>query len=709
LLPPAFTAAALYLPWVLAAARSLGVNRGYWPGHLPFTAFLRTTFQGITVFSFITPEQVALTIAGGILVLAMLALAFTRRRPLAGLYSLCYLLPVALLGYIYRSVPKWGLRHSVLFAPAPFLALAVAWGCAQCRSARVTLGVAAALVALPLLWADANLLTNPAFAHEDWRGAAQYVQTHRQPDDVVIVETGSTFPTWVYYAGDKNLLPFPDETLLDVTNVLHYGNVAPLLNARLQTAGRVWLVGWLANVTDPTDIVATLLDDIGDETPLPVFHGLTLRRFDLARAPDFPPEPPAAVRMDVALLPGTGRGDPAPTDGVRLWGYTLPEMLAADAPLTLRTWWTVADPAAHCDRFYQMSLRLTDAAGHDWARSDAPPGAGDYRPERWPADTPVMGTVTLNLPPGAPAGTYTATLILYYAEQTAAPLTLGTVRVTRPTTPPDIPPGMTPVAAIPNAAPVALLALRLDDDTLTPCADVTGELFWEVRQPLTGSARVHVALGETAHTQPLTADFDPAGWRTGDRFLGRFHLPLPCRAPDVTAPLAITLLPAANDIPLVTWIGPEVTAGFGRQFALPEEATPLADAVQTEIAALAGYRLEPTPVSAGQPFTLTLYWRVTTETDAPYTAFVHATPPEAPGNVAAQHDSWPAQGARATYTWLTGEIVADAHPLPALPSGGYALRVGLYGLDAVRLPLVVNGRPAPDAVYVIPNSLEVQP
>jgi hypothetical protein len=109
--------------------------------------------------------------------------------------------PLALLTYVYRTIPKWGLRHSTLFAPYPYLALAIAWGASRTMKIRWRRQIATALLAtstllisVPLGIASTNLLTNPHFAHEDWRGVAEYVQTHRQPGDVVIIETGSVFP-----------------------------------------------------------------------------------------------------------------------------------------------------------------------------------------------------------------------------------------------------------------------------------------------------------------------------------------------------------------------------------------------------------------------------------------------------------------------------------------------------------------------------------
>ena len=87
---------------------------------------------------------------------------------------------------------------------------------------------------------------------------------------------------------------------------------------------------------------------------------------------------------------------------------------------------------------------------------------------------------------------------------------------------------------------------------------------------------------------------------------------------------------------------------------------------------------------------------------------VHVTPPDAPSPVITQDDSWPAQGERATFTWIEGEVVADAHPLPGLPEGAYSVRVGLYDPDGVRLPIISDEDQVIDDALTLPIRLDLQ-
>ncbi len=679
LLLPGTLVGALFAAWVFAALGVLGDNAGYWVGYLPSAAFLRTAALGVTLLDFL-PSPWAEGGAALILLSATLILALARRRPWAALYPLLNLLPLGVMALIFRNLPKWGARHAVLFAPLPFLALAVGWGSLPRRAGvRRTASIAALTLATALTasftaQADYNLLANPAFAQANWRSVAAYVQAHRQPGDVVIVETGSVFPIWAYYAGYDGLLPLPNDELLDVNHILHYGNTTPELNIALPTAPNVWLVSWIEHVTDPTGIVAALLGTLGPETPVPVFHGVGVRHFALERAPNFPATPPTTARPGAELLPD-----------LQLWGYTLPDSVSGGQTLELWTYWTTAAPEAHVGRFYQVLLQLHDASGSEWARLDATPGSGDYRPERWPVATPVLGRLALPLDPWLPSGSYTPTLTLYEpGGASGSVFTLTAVQVFPPAAPPALPESAATVSPGGSDAPLALLGIESNQQTLTPCAMLEGALYWEVADPTPMLYTVTLALETMRASQEIAL---PPGLRAGDRFAAKFQLPIDCRALDVQTPLVVTLS-ASKDGALAQWAGPEVRIQAGRNFILPPGLFPLAGDFGPGFAALRGYTLTP-ELRAGQPFTLTLYWGAGVTDARPRTVFVHVTPPDAPAPLVAQHDSWPALGGKPTNTWAVGEIIADPHPLPGLPAGAYRMRIGLYDEGGVRLPVAL--------------------
>ncbi len=700
---PTLAAGVLFLPWVIGALRSLDVNATYWAGHLPVAEFLRITIAGMMVSEYWPlTSQVAIS---GLLVLATFpALLLARRRPHAGLYPLLYLVPVGAMALIFRDLPKWGSRHAAFLAPLPVLALALGWGMARMsrnRNARlfahVWLGVCSLLFVVVAVRADLNLLADPAYAREDWRGAASYVEAQRAPGDVVIVETGSVFPAWAYYAGFDGLLPLPDDKLLDVNHVLHYENTAPALNAALQEASGVWLVTWLEYVTDPTGIVPALLSTLGPETPQPQFHGLGLRYFTLDRRADFSVSPWFTGWPIQSTLPG-----------LTLWSYSLPETpQPAGAPLDVWTYWMTLGLDDPEDRFYQVVLRLLDARGDEWGRFDGTPASGDYRPSRWPAETLVLGRYMLTPDPWTPPGVYTPTLTVYIAGEDEATVMLSAVTIMQAVITPVLPESAVAVEAPGDAigdrpqqeAPLRLLGLWLGRYAVHPCETLDGWLYWESAVELAGGFSVAVTLAEQRLDLPVVAESADRMLAAGTRFATQFHLPVGCKALDAQAQLEVSLLDATGSS-LAAWRGPRVMMIADRTFVPPEGLLDASGDFGPGFAELVGYVVEP-DLRAGAPFTVTLYWRAGETGDAPYTVFVHVTPPDAPAPLVAQHDGWPALGAKPTYTWVAGEIITDAHPLPGIPAGTYALRVGLYA-GVGRLEVLTDDTALREDAVVIP-------
>ncbi|MGC9083808.1 MAG: glycosyltransferase family 39 protein [Anaerolineae bacterium] len=702
LFPPALAVALLYLPWAWVAAKMAPLNMTYWHGYMPPAYLLRISLGGFTVMEHF-PAQAAETAACIVLLAALLALAVSRPRLLPGLYPFLYAAPLLLIASTYRETPKWGPRHATLFAPAVFIAFAVAWGSIGgirrrgLRAVAVLPLIATTLLAGRILWqADRNLLTDPAYAREDWRGAAHSIQEHRAPGDIVIISTGSVFPAWLYYAGDEGMLPMPDDPLLDVTHVLTYTEVARTLNTALTSCApapcSVWLVAWLDGVTDPTRLVETLLEDVAREEPVPYFRGLRVRHFLLDRSPDFPPEPPTTDRPDVELLPG-----------IRLWGYFLPEgPHPADRPLELRVWWATDDPAPHTGLLYMASFRLQDALGIEWGQDDRVLTDGNYRPERWPPGVPVLGRFFLRLPAGIPPGVYTPTLTLFtpIARET---LTLRPVIITHPATPPEMPEEFTPVRLEGPTGPLMLLGVHLFENRAGICGRILGELFWEVRAALREEYRIVVSAGGHREENPLAPADSQALLRPGDRIRSYFQLSFPCRALDLEAPLEVRLVRADGSAVGGVWYGPTVTVRTERVFAEPTiPYEPVGAEFGPGFATLLGYRVDPPEVRAGQPFTVTLIWRAGLTDDTPRSVFVHIAPPDAPAPLAAQHDGWPAGGARPTHTWVWGEIITDPHPLPGLPAGRYQIRVGLYSPGGERMPVTLGPERPPDRALSFP-------
>lgn len=177
---------------------------------------------------------------------------------------------------------------------------------------------------------------------------------------------------------------------------------------------------------------------------------------------------------------------------------------------------------------------------------------------------------------------------------------------------------------------------------------------------------------------------------------GLYKLTLSFYDPDTFDPLPVTAVrsdrpldPSTRDFALL-WVGdpPGVAAPanppwrFGDKFALLSAVL-------------------PAQAQPGAELPLRLDWEGLASTPIDYTTFVHIV--DAAGVNAAQQDQQPLAGFAPTHLWTPGLRVVDERriPLPAdLPSGEYEVRVGLYTVEAGRLPISRGDQPAGDLVVI---------
>jgi 4-amino-4-deoxy-L-arabinose transferase-like glycosyltransferase len=98
-------------------------------------------------------------------------------------------------------------------------------------------------------------------------------------------------------------------------------------------------------------------------------------------------------------------------------------------------------------------------------------------------------------------------------------------------------------------------------------------------------------------------------------------------------------------------------------------------------AELRGWRADGM-LRAGGALTVTLTWHALEQVPRDWTVFLHLL--DAGGEIVAENNTRPQDGAMPMRLWAPGDWVADPHPilLPAtLPPGAYRLRVGLYRPD----------------------------
>jgi hypothetical protein len=130
-----------------------------------------------------------------------------------------------------------------------------------------------------------------------------------------------------------------------------------------------------------------------------------------------------------------------------------------------------------------------------------------------------------------------------------------------------------------------------------------------------------------------------------------------------------------------------------------------------ETAQVLGYRLNQTTLRPGETLELTLYWQPLSQTDVPYTVFLHLLDP-AVGPIA-QRDTYPGLGNYATTIWDVGRPIVDTYRLKlpeGTPAGVYPLVFGLYeGGSGQRLPVTGRDAGPSESAWVQLGSIQVAP
>jgi len=407
--------------------------------------------------------------------------------------------------------------------------------------------------------------------------------------------------------------------------------------------------------------------------------------------------PEVAASQTVTSLPQPFSG------GLTLLGYDIAAAaMPADGEVQIDLLWQARDiPTEE----YHAVVLLIGADGQRWSP------AGALRPRGYEPTPPT----TMWLPgqyaydphivealPGTPPGTYSIVVSLF-DRQTLAPasildangnpagpeLTLGTLTITLPATRPNLQALDVPVEAVlQRCDALGLWTLSADRTSAAPGEVVGLRWVWEATEAPSAAIEAELMLldstGVVARTWhlPLSAAWWPTErWSAGERWVGRPIVRLPGGVESGEYRLIVclsgcdgVLAEVALDIqaPERVWRAP---AGLVRT------ATVFGDAVR-----LLGYTLDPAVPVPGETLAVRLAWQAVEEMEASYRVFLHFVGED--GHVVVQSDGEPVDWTRPTTGWAVGEVVVETREIaiPAtLPSGEYALRVGLYLPDGTRL------------------------
>jgi hypothetical protein len=512
---------------------------------------------------------------------------------------------------------------------------------------------------------------------------------------------------------------------------------------------------WDVTLRQPIEPDAGLLGHWSDFTPLWYLQQIEGKRTDLLGL--FPPD------MDQVVMPWVEAGRPlylaAP---LQEWAVDLPARLQmtpwgtvvrltrygedvpcppmanaaqpADGwPFALTSWQTdepLSGAAPGALRFcYQarselprntfLALEMRRAGDAVPLRANEPLISQWYPLEQTPAGVAGMATVPLPLPQGAPPGRYELTLTPYLMQEDGAPLalpgaapqTLGQVEVqpTRGFRRALLKDEIAPL--IPQrAGPLLLRGWRLSEEAVRPGDPVRLDMVWEILAPLKQPVELAVAFYapdgvKATRAQPVFASATDAGLAPGTLLYATYTLQAPRERGDREYRVEAGLHAGGRWLP---WLpAGRLSLGTVTVRDRPHiEHMPADTQSRTadfgDVAQLRGHAPLPSEIAAGETLPITLYWEARAPTDASYRVFVHLV--NSRGEILAQHDGSPADGALPTNIWAPGEIIEDPHALvlPAdLAPGAYKLRLGLYLPDTgERLPVTGDPPQADNALEI---------
>jgi mannosyltransferase len=544
----------IYLPWLSTALRQATA----WPSPeqtTPFLSALADTWRWLVFGPTIETSQVVvpLLVAGLLGLLGALCLglgclgpSLSKSRWSAGFTVLWLALPVALmfvlglyreayLKFLLITTPAAGLLLACgLFAPLPAPSRATERPISKFQYPIRLLLIA--LILIPSFLALRNTYADPAYARDDYRAIAAYVEAVERPGDAVLLNAPGQQEVWhYYYHGNLPIYPLPEERPLDPAAT------ESALMELAQPGGRVFAVLWATDESDPQRFIEGWLDSHAYKA-LESWYGNV--RLAVYAVPERTPESPdhtLGVRLQNAE---TG-------DEIALLGYSLlnDRLAAGDIAAVTLFWQAEQTPAAR----YKVFLHVLDGGNHIVGQRDAEPGGGVNLTTLWNPGEVVADNHGIPIHPATPPGVYRVEVGMYDPEtgqrlttsEGASQVWLEPLVVERPAAP----------------APIAALGMqhaagaRFDEFTLLGYDAYQLGFAHQPEVPLQPGDVLHVSLYWRADTQPrgdwqvalalvgsdgqdvasLTAepviDYSTSNWQAGDTWRGQFNLIIPGDAP----------------------------------------------------------------------------------------------------------------------------------------------------------------------------------
>jgi len=239
-----------------------------------------------------------------------------------------------------------------------------------------------------------------------------------------------------------------------------------------------------------------------------------------------------------------------------------------------------------------------------------------------------------------------------------------------------------------GAGDVSFVGYALDAESLTTGNRLTADLYWraEASSDQSGSDAALMLSAQLRGIDPTKRVADDTRWLGGTLYPSAYW-----RQGDVVAHRVTLQIPEWAPVPGLMWLDLKVIGEDGALLIYEpggqdtlslgpwrvRGAVEIPDtAIRVDARLGAGIELAAYDLATENDHLLIdLYWRAVGVTEGDATVFLHLL--SATGDLVAQDDGLPAEGAYPTSWWLEGDVVRDRHVVSATGEGAL-VRVGMY-------------------------------
>jgi hypothetical protein len=260
-----------------------------------------------------------------------------------------------------------------------------------------------AVIAVPTFNALRNYYFDPAYARDDYRGIAQRILQHQQPDDAVILDSANQWEVFTYYYPDgPNVYPLPKQRPLDQTTA-----EAELTDIAAKHS-RLFVLYWGDSEADPQRVIESWLDTHTYKATEQWINSVRFVTYAVPAKLSNEPEVKSGVRFG---------------EHITLDGYTLstPQLQPGDI-LQLDLFW-------HSDTSlserYKVFVHVLDQNGRIVTQTDREPGGGQKPTTSWESGELIVDRYGVSIPENTPSGSYAIEIGLYDFNGTRLPISDG--------------------------------------------------------------------------------------------------------------------------------------------------------------------------------------------------------------------------------------------------------------------------------------------